>query len=180
MRYWDVFDGMVRATVEERMINGCNAILEVDTGGPIGSDHLMMIKSTQRADEDWLINRWFYFDEQVEQYAWNFAEKICSDAEYRKRSLDEEADWKRVANTYEPFARRLYQDLSAYTASDFPIMNEESREDRDKLEDVCRQVFEEVRAIIRDGMDTHPDAVFEQQRSSLHEWLNEKYDTAPT
>ena len=43
---------------------------------------------------------------------WNFSEKVCSDERYRQRSLDETADWKRVADLYEPLARRLYQELS--------------------------------------------------------------------
>lgn len=78
----------MRETIENRGINGCKATLVFDTGGPVGSDHVMIVKPTD-TESEWLINRWFYFDEQVEAYMWNFAEKICTDAKYRQQSLEE-------------------------------------------------------------------------------------------
>jgi len=148
----------VRETIEERIINGCKATLVFDTGGPIGSDHLLIVKSVD-TEADWLINRWFYFGEQTEAYMWNFAEKICTDEEYRQRSLEETADWKRVANLYEPLARRLYQELSCSEQSDFPIMNDSSRADSEKLESLCEELFEEIKAIVRQGKNPRPSTM---------------------
>ena len=142
-------------TIDERTINGCNATLVFDTGGPIGSGHLMIVKATDY-ESDWLINRWFYFCEQTEAYMWNFAEKICADEKFRRLSLEEKAAWKRVANLYEPLARRLYQELSRSERSDFPIMNDRSRRDSEKLESLCEELFEEIKSIVRQGKDQHP------------------------
>lgn len=163
----------MRETLEERTINGCKATLVFDTGGPVGSDHLMIVEPT--VDEvDWLINRWFYFDEQCEQYMWNFAEKICTDEEYRRQSLQETLDWKRAANLYEPLARRLYQELSRSERSDFPIMNEDSRSDSEKLVSLCEELFVEIKATVRRGNDRHPEEVYNEKEAELQQWLADK------
>lgn len=160
----------MRETIDERTINGCKATLVFDTGGPVGSDHLMIVK-LMNAEADWLINRWFYFSEQTETYMWNFAEKICTDVEYRRRSLEETADWKRVANLYEPLARRLYHELSRSERSDFPIMNDCSRNDSKKLESLCEELFEEIKAIVRQGTDKHPETIYDEKEAELQQWL---------
>jgi hypothetical protein len=160
----------VRETIEERTVNGCKATLVFDTGGPVGSDHLLIVKPVD-TEGDWLVNRWFYFDEQTEAYIWNFAEKVCTDEEYRQQSLEEMADWKRVANLYEPLARRLYQELSQSEQSEFPIMKESSRLDSEKLESLCEELFEESKAIVRQGKDRHPDAVYDEKEAELQRWL---------
>ncbi|MFC6872762.1 hypothetical protein [Halobellus marinus] len=160
----------MRETIEERTVNGCKATLVFDTGGPVGSDHLLIVKPVD-TEGDWLVNRWFYFDEQTEAYIWNFAEKVCTDEEYRQQSLEEMADWKRVANLYEPLARRLYQELSQSEQSEFPIMKESSRLDSEKLESLCEELFEESKAIVRQGKDRHPDAVYDEKEAELQRWL---------
>lgn len=160
----------VRETVEERTIKRCNATLVFDTGGPVGSDQLLIVKPAG-TEEDWLINRWFYFDEQTETYMWNFAEKICTDEGYRQRSLQETADWKRVANLYESLARRLSQELSQSERSAFPIANEVSRPDSEKLVSLCEELFEEVKAIVRRGKDRHPEAIYDEKEAELQQWL---------
>ncbi|WP_311171673.1 hypothetical protein [Halobellus ordinarius] len=160
----------MRETIEERTVNGCKATLVFDTGGPVGSDHLLIVKPVD-TQEDWLVNRWFYFDEQTEAYIWNFAEKVCTDEEYRQQSLEEMADWKRVANLYEPLARRLYQELSQSEQSEFPIMKDSSRLDSEKLDSLCEELFEESKAIVRQGKDRHPDAVYDEKEAELQRWL---------
>lgn len=174
-RIWVITRGTtyVRETIEERAVNGCKATLVFDTGGPVGSDHLIIVKPID-TEADWLINRWFYFDEQTESYMWNFSEKVCSDERYRQRSLDETADWKRVADLYEPLARRLYQELSRSERSDFPIMNDSSRADSEKLESLCEELFEEVKAIVRQGKDQHPEAIYDEKKAELQQWLGDK------
>jgi hypothetical protein len=117
-----------------------------------------MIVKLIHAEEDWLINRWFYFSEQAETYMWNFAEKICTDVEYRRRSLEETADWKRVANLYEPLARRLYHELSRSERSDFPIMDDCSRDDSKK-------------SIVRQETDKHPETIYDEKEAELQQWL---------
>jgi hypothetical protein len=163
----------MRETIENRSINGCKATLVFDTGGPVGSDHVMIVKPTD-TESEWLINRWFYFDEQVEAYMWNFAEKICTDAKYRQQSLEETEEWKRVANLYEPLARRLYQELSYSERSEFPIMNDRSRDDSEKLKSLSEELFEEIRAIVRQGADHHPEAIYNQKKAELQQWLTDE------
>jgi len=92
--------------IAERILNGCTATLLFDTGGPVGSEHLMIVTPVN-ADAEWVINRWFYFDEQAEPYMWNFAEKVCHDPEYRRQSLEGHTDWARVATRYESLAPAL-------------------------------------------------------------------------
>ena len=163
----------MRETIENRSINGCKATLVFDTGGPVGSDHVMIVKPTD-TESEWLINRWFYFDEQVEAYMWNFAEKICTDAKYRQQSLEETEEWKRVANLYEPLARRLYQELSYSERSEFPIMNDRSRDDSEKLKSLSEELFEEIKAIVRQGADHHPEAIYDQKKAELQQWLTDE------
>ncbi|CCC41102.1 hypothetical protein [Haloquadratum walsbyi] len=163
----------MRETIENRSINGCKATLVFDTGGPVGSDHVMIVKPTD-TESEWLINRWFYFDEQVEAYMWNFAEKICTDAKYRQQSLEETEEWKRVANLYEPLARRLYQELSYSERSEFPIMNDRSRDDSKKLKSLSEELFEEIRAIVRQGADHDPEAIYNQKKTELQQWLTDE------
>lgn len=163
----------MREIIENRSINGCKATLVFDTGGPVGSDHVMIVKPTD-TESEWLINRWFYFDEQVEAYMWNFAEKICTDAKYRQQSLEETEEWKRVANLYEPLARRLYQELSYSERSEFPIMNDRSRDDSEKLKSLSEELFEEIKAIVRQGADHHPEAIYDQKKAELQQWLTDE------
>ena len=163
----------MRETIENRGINGCRATLVFDTGGPVGSDHVMIVKPTD-TESEWLINRWFYFNEQVEAYMWNFAEKICTDAKYRQQSLEETEEWKRVANLYEPLARRLYQELSYSERSEFPIMNDRSRDDSEKLKSLSEELFEEIKAIVRQGADHHPEAIYDQKKAELQQWLTDE------
>ena len=163
----------MRETIENRGINGCKATLVFDTGGPVGSDHVMIVKPTD-TESEWLINRWFYFDEQVEAYMWNFAEKICTDAKYRQQSLEETEEWKRVANLYEPLARRLYQELSYSERSEFPIMNDRSRDDSKKLKSLSEELFEEIRATVRQGADHHPETIYNQKKAELQQWLTDE------
>ena len=141
-----------------------------DTGGPIGSDHLMIVTPTD-ADAEWNINRWFYFNEQVERYMWNFAEKVCTDSAYRRRSQEGDTDWARVATQYEPRARQLYDALSESAQSEFPIMTDDSREDSALLTSLCKELFEEVRAFVRQESTEHPDDIYLEKRRSLQEWL---------
>ena len=160
----------VRETINKRTTNGCKATLVFDTGGPVGSNHLMIVKPID-TKSDWLINRWFYFTEQTEAYMWNFAEKISTDKEYRRQSREETADWKRVDNLYEPLARRLYQELSRSERSDFPVMNDHSRSDSEKLESLCEELFEEIKRIVRQGADQHPETIYDEKEAELRQWL---------
>ena len=160
----------MRETIDERIIHGCEATLVFDIGGPVGSDHVVIVKPVEDG-ADWLVNRWFYFDEQHEAYMWNFAEKLSTDEEYRRRSLEETADWKHVANLYEPLARDLYWELSQSEQSDFPVMNDRSRRDSGKLESLCEALFEEIRAIVRQGVDQHPETIYDEKNAELQRWL---------
>lgn len=164
----------LRQEINSKQINGCRASFHVDTGGPVGSDHFVTVEP-QSDDEDWFITRWFYFDEENERYAWNFAEKVCTNEEYRQESREENTDWARTANLYETYSRRLYNVLSEDDRSAFPIMNEEeSDQDKNVLYDCCESLFKEFKSIVRDGVDKHPEKVFEDQKDILLTHLESK------
>jgi hypothetical protein len=77
----------LRQKIDSKKINEYRASFHVDTGGPVGSDHFVTVKP-QSDDKDWFITRWFYFDENNKHYAWNFAEKVCTDKDYRQKSRE--------------------------------------------------------------------------------------------
>ena len=164
----------LRQEINSKQINGYRASFHVDTGGPVGSDHFVTVEP-QSEDEDWFITRWFYFDEENKRYAWNFAEKVCTNEEYRKESREENTDWARTAKLYETYSRRLYNILSEDDRSEFPIMNEEgSDQDKNVLYDCCESLFKEFKSIVRDGVDKHPEKVFEEQKDILLTHLESK------
>lgn len=118
--------------------------IEFDTGGPVGADHLVVVDG-----DDFLINRWFYFDEFNERYAKNFAEKIIRDDDYRRKSLDGTADWKQAADIYEEAARRIFDlfeeaGLIGYRSGD-EAEEERYREAKQTWETLCEEVFTEVK-----------------------------------
>ena len=154
----------MRETIENRNINGFRCTLEFDTGGPVGSDNLITIR---KQNGDFLIGRWFYFDEQVENYMWNFANKVSTDEEYREKSLSGDADWSRVSNLYEPLERKLYGVLKRSDKTDFPIINDESREHSNALEAQCEELFNEICEVVREDVDKHPDKIFEDKKQNL-------------
>ena len=160
----------VRETIDERTTSGCKGTSVFDTGGPVGSDHVVIVKPVEDG-ADWLVNRWFYFDEQHEAYMRNFAEKLSTDEECRQRSLEGTADWKRAVTLYEPLARDLYREFSQSEQSDFPVMNDRSRPDSEKVESRCEALFEEIRAIVRQGVDQHPETIYDEKNAELQRWL---------
>ena len=163
-----------RQQIEERTINGYKASFHLDMGGPLGSDHFVTVRPIDE-DNSWIINRWFYFDEQNENYAWNFAEKVCTNETYREHSLNETADWSRVNNLYETYEKELYGVLCEEPASEFPIMNDKSRDDKRVLEACCKRMFKEIKSVVRDGVDKHPEQIYEEQEQELQSHLSSKY-----
>lgn len=123
--------------------------------------------SIVKQNQDVSVNRWFYFDEQVENYMWNFANKVSTNKEYRKKSLSGEADWVRVSNLYEPLERRLYGVLQRSEKTDFPIINDESRVHSDMLKFQCEELFNEIRDVVREDVDKHPEKIFEDKKQNL-------------
>lgn len=156
----------LRKKIDSKKINEYRASFHVDTGGPVGSDHFVTVKP-QSEDKDWFITRWFYFDEDNKRYAWNFAEKVCTDKDYRQKSREKDTHWARIANLYDTYSTRLYNVLSEDDRSIFPIMDEKSRQDKAVLYNCCESLFEEFKSIVRDGVDKHPEKVFEEQRDIL-------------
>lgn len=158
----------MRETIDKRDINGFKCTLEFDTGGPVGSNNLITIR---KQNEDFFIGRWFYFDEQVENYMWNFANKVSTDEEYREKSLSGDADWSRVSNLYEPLERRLYGVLKRSDKTEFPIIDDESRKHSDALKSQCEELFNEIREVVREDVDKHPDKIFEDKKQNLTDKL---------
>lgn len=162
----------MRETISSFEYGGASVSIVFDTGGPVGSDHLVIVDG-----DDYLINRWFYFEEFNEYYAENFAKKVVDDDDYREACLEGTADWKQVADIYEEAARRIFdvfQDagLTGYTAGDDEA-ERAYREAMSTCEQLCEEIFTEVRDRIRndeslDGLDNYIDERFEQAREKAN------------
>lgn len=163
----------MRETLEHYQQDGATVRIEFDTGGPVGARHLVIVDG-----DGYLVNRWFYFDEFNEHYARNFAEKIIRDENYRDRSLEGTADWKQVADIYEPAARRvfdIFQDagLIGYTSGD-EAEEARYRDAKQTWETLCEEIFREVKQRIRndeplDELDTFIDQRVERARTKATE-----------
>jgi len=159
----------MRETISSFEYGEASVSIVFDTGGPVGSDHLVIVDG-----DDYLINRWFYFEEFNDRYAENFAKKVVDDESYRQSCLDGTADWKQVAGIYEEAARRIFdvfQDagLTGYTHGDDEA-EQAYREAMNTCKQLCEEVFTEVRQRIRndeslDGLDNYIDKRVEQARN---------------
>lgn len=140
----------MKQTIDKYQHDGAAVTVVFDTGGAVGSDYLVIVDG-----DDYLVNRWFYFDEFDERYAKNFAAKVIDESEYRDASLDRTADWARVADIYEPAARRIYDvfadmGLMGYTVGD-QAAKRRYHKATDVMEDLCEEIFDEVRGSVREG-----------------------------
>jgi hypothetical protein len=170
----------LRETIDTYHHNGAKIALGIDTGGPVGGDHVVSIASGDwRSDSDdggWFINRWFFFDEWSERYARNFAEKIATDEEYRSQSLTGNATWKRVEDAYEETAREVYREfqsrnLLSYTAGDSDEKRAYRKATRE-MESICESLFYGLKQRLRDpgGVDENePVAIDDFERTILDE-----------
>lgn len=139
----------MRATLDHYELQGATVRIEVDTGGPVGGEHVVSITG-----DEYRVTRWFYFDEFDERYARNFAEKIITNPQYRAASLEGTADWRQIAQIYEPAAHRIYEifedaGLTGYRAGD----DEEEaryREAKATWETLCEGLFQDIRNRVRD------------------------------
>lgn len=113
-----------------------------NTGGPMSSQEFVTVKPVG-SDSDWHVTRWFYFDEQSEYYERNFAEKVCTDEEYRQACIDRSADWAVIADTFEPIERQLYnlyRDNDSFT--------------RDETEEMIKEAFKYIKNKVRNEDNT--------------------------
>lgn len=173
----------LRETIDAYHHNGAKIALGIDTGGPVGGDHVVSIASGNwRSDSDdggWFVNRWFFFNEWNEQYARNFAEKIATDEEYRSRSLAGDATWRRVEDAYEKASREVYgefqsRNLLSYTAGN----SDEKRVSRNatrEMESICESLFYGLKQRLRD-----PGGVDESEPVDIEEFKRVILDDART
>lgn len=157
----------MRQTIDEYETGGATVRVEFDTGGPVGGDHLVTVSG-----EEYLVNRWFYFGEFDEQYAKNFAAKVIENPEYRAACLERTADWAQVADIYEEAARRVYDvfadaGLLGYTAGD-AAAKERYQKATEAMNDLCQELFEEIKARIRGS----------HSLSNLDEFINQRVTAA--
>lgn len=153
----------MRETLDRYEHHGAIVSIEFDTGGPVGATHLVVVDG-----DDYLVNRWFYFDEFNEQYARNFAEKLVRDDDYREASLEGTADWARVADRYEAAARRIFDvfrdaGLIGYTSGDDDA-EARYRDAKQTWETLCEEVFREVKHRIRNDEAVDELDTFIEQR----------------
>ncbi|ERG92892.1 MAG: hypothetical protein J07HQW1_02941 [Haloquadratum walsbyi J07HQW1] len=53
-------------------------------------------------------------------------------------------------------------------------MNDRSRDDSEKLKSLSEELFEEIRAIVRQGADHHLEAIYNQKKAELQQWLTDE------
>jgi hypothetical protein len=156
-------------TLDEYDIDGATVHIAFDSGGPVGSDHLVTVDG-----DDYRVVRWFYFDEFAEPYARNVARKVVRDEAYRAACLDGTTDWARIAERYEPAARRVFavfEDaaLVGYTAGDDDA-EARYRAATESCERLCEELFDEIRRRVR----------AEQPLEDLDEYVDERVARART
>jgi hypothetical protein len=39
------------------------------------------------------------------------------------------------------------------------------------LESLCEELFEEIKDIVRQGKDKHPETIYDEQEAELQQWL---------
>lgn len=163
----------MRETLARYQVDGATVVIEFDTGGPVGGQHLVIVEG-----DDYTVNRWFYFDEFNENYAQNFAEKIVRDEEYRSESLGGTADWKQVADIYEPAARRLFDIFQDAGLTGFSHGDEAEevryRKAEETWETLCEDIFNQIKRRIRnddplDDLDSYIEDRIDRARNKATE-----------
>lgn len=166
----------LRETIEQYHHNGAKIALGIDTGGPVGGNHVVSIASGDwRSDpngtrgDGWVINRWFFFDEWNEQYARNFAEKIATDEVYRSQSLAGNALWKKVEDAYESTSRDVYEEFQSRNLLSYTAGNSDEKRTYQQatsaMESICESLFYGIKQRVRD-----PDTVDESGPTSINEF----------
>lgn len=166
---------MVRQTVDEYHIDGVRVTITFDSGGPVGANTVVSIGKR----DDWFVNRWFYFDEDNENYVRNFARKVATDGAYRERCLDRTADWARVADQYEETARQIHQYFLDAGVLGYTVGNQDEKRvyeaATDELEAICESLFSQVKSEIRGDTDTDTvDQIVEDHKDRAWAWLRER------
>lgn len=142
--------------------------------GPVGATTVVSVGK----EDDWFVTRWFYFDEDNENYVRNFARKVATDETYRERCLNSTADWTRVADQYDQTAREIFQffqdaGVMGYSAGDKKEEREYRRAKRE-LETICESLFTTLKAEIRGENDTmEVERIADNHKDNVWGWLRE-------
>lgn len=175
---------MVRATIADYTLEGVRVRIEFDSGGPVGSDHVVFITNGEPWNDDtgWNVTRWFYFDEFHEQYARNFAKKVVTDESYRTACLDRTADWARISDTYEDAARDIFGYFRDAGVMGYRVGNDQEerqyREAKTAMERICEALFEGIADRIRspDSLDDDApplEAFIDDRKDEAFQWLRD-------
>ena len=165
---------MARATIDDYRIEDIHILIEFDSGGPVGATTIVSVGK----DDDWFVNRWFYFDEDNENYIRNFARKVATDENYRERCLNRTADWARVADHYEQTARQIleyFQDagVMGYSVGD-KEEEDEYRRAKNEMETICESLFAALKSEIRGGNSTTEiERIADDHKDRAWGWLRE-------
>jgi hypothetical protein len=165
----------MRETIDEFVEDGCQIVIGFDTGGPFGAHEFASVRP-QSEDEDWVVTRWFYFDEFDENYAKNFGRKVATDDDYRERSLNGTADWKQVVDIYNEVERRI---LAIFNESPSQILAGYSSGDDDEkrrykaaeqsAKEILSELFSEIRSQVRSDDPLEIDALVENKVAEARE-----------
>lgn len=163
---------MARGIIDDYHIDDVRVRIEFDTGGPVGATTVVTVGQ----EDDWFVNRWFYFEEDVEPYVRNFARKVATDADYRARCLDRTAAWTRVADRYDQAARQILEyfrdaGVMGYRAGDDDA-EREYRRAKDAMETICESLFDALHDEIRGEDDPEAvDAIATEHKDRAWGWL---------
>jgi len=163
---------MARATIDDYRVEGVRIRIEFDSGGPVGAATLVSVGK----EDDWFVNRWFYFDDDNENYVRNFARKVATDEDYRKRCLNQTADWARVSDQYKPAARQIleyYRDagIMGYTVGD-KEEEHEYRRAKSEMETICESLYTALKSEIRGSNDTtEVERIISDHKDRAWSWL---------
>lgn len=165
---------MARATIDDYRIEDVRIRIEFDSGGPVGATTIVSVGEV----DDWVVNRWFYFDEDNENYVRNFARKVVTDEDYRKRCLNRTADWARVANHYEQTARQILEYFRDARVMGYSVGDKEEeheyRRAKSNMETICESLFTTLKSEIRGGNDmTEVERIAEDHKDRAWRWLHE-------
>lgn len=165
---------MARATIDDYRIEDVRVRIEFDSGGPVGATTAVSVGK----EDDWFVNRWFYFDEDNENYVRNFAQKVATDLDYRDRCLERTAEWACVADQYDQTAREILEYFREAGVMGYTMGDDEEeavyRRAKSELETICESAFQALKSEIRGDNDpVEVERIAEDHKDRAWGWLRE-------
>jgi len=123
----------MRDTLHTENKQGCQILVEFAADGPIGGKNVVTIDGGE-----YIIERWFYFDEFNWKYIHNFTNKLIRDKRYRSDSINMKAKWCLISKLYENFESKIMS-----INKEFKNSNELTKLEKYKLNKITYNMCEE-------------------------------------